>query len=67
MTNLSTIYHVNENLRGIAKTGRCRPTLAEFLDPDVNYDYLWCAFQPVYNNLDEIIYTEGDQMIVVSI
>jgi hypothetical protein len=65
MANLSNIYHVNENLRGIAKTGHCRPTIAELWDPDIEYDYPWCTFQPIYDNLDNIIYTEADELILV--
>ncbi len=65
MQNLSKIYNVIENLRGITSVGHCRPTIAEFFTSDKDYGYTWCSFRPLLDNFDEIIYDSNDNPVLV--
>ena len=66
MASLKNIYHVRENLRGKAKLGYCRPTIAEMWDPDDDYDYTWCTLEPIYTTSMEAITTVGGDPIMVA-
>lgn len=59
MPNLSRIYNVDENLRGIAKDGYCRPTLAEQWDSEIEYEFGWCSLSPIQAN-DGSTLTDND-------
>lgn len=45
MTNLSDIYKITKNFRGVAAHGYCRPTLKNLLsiDPTAKFEPIWCA------------------------
>lgn len=63
MANLKTLYNVNVNLKGIAKLGYCRPTIAEMWDSSEDYSYPWCSVEPVWDNLDNIVYDNDDVIV----
>jgi len=65
MTSLSKIYSVEVNLRGIAKQGHCRPTIAELFMSNKDYLYGWCSSQPITNNLDEFLYDNNDVIVLI--
>lgn len=65
MPTLSSIYHVKENLRGITKDGYCRPTIAEFWDPDVEYVYIWCRLRPIYDIAENVVYDNSGNMVMI--
>lgn len=50
MPSLKNLYNVDSNIRGVAKQGYCRPTIAEMWITDEDYEYPWCSLQPVTNN-----------------
>lgn len=65
MAKLSELYHINENLRGMAKDGHCRPTIAELWDSSVEYDYAWCTLRPIYTASMDMIYAENEELVMV--
>lgn len=65
MTSLSKIYSVEVNLRGIAKQGHCRPTIAELFMSDKDYAYGWCSSQPVTDNFGEFLYDNNDVIVLI--
>ncbi len=65
MANLSECYHVLAKLKGIAKQGHCRPTIAELFSPDVHYEYLWCSAEPIYDNLDELVLANDESTVLI--
>lgn len=65
MPSLSRIYNVDENIRGAAKDGHCRPTIADHFNSAQDYTYAWCSVQPVYDTNMELIYDNEGETVTV--
>lgn len=64
MASLKGLYHVNNNLRGVAKQGYCRPTIADFFSSKSDYVPTWCSAEPVMDNEGNIVYSNSDEIVV---
>lgn len=66
-SSMRRLFNINKNLRGIAKQGYCRPTVAEMWDASEDYSYPWCTAEPVWDNLDNVVLENNDEVVTTPI